>query len=136
LDGGSAHLKASTYTGQHNTEKRGHISMPRARFETTIQVFERSKTVRGSDRVGHWDRLKYVKATQKRHRIRLPNLMFNLENKQTDFHEIWYCNSTLRTVGKFYLVQFRATKTPTLLEVQFESIFLKEAHCKQMLHSL
>jgi len=35
LDGGSAHRKASTYTGQHNTEIRGHISMPRARFEPT-----------------------------------------------------------------------------------------------------
>jgi len=36
----------STYTGQHNTEKRGHISMPRAGFEPAIPVFERSKTVR------------------------------------------------------------------------------------------
>jgi hypothetical protein len=28
--------KASTYTGLHKTEKRGHISMPRAGFELTM----------------------------------------------------------------------------------------------------
>jgi len=28
LDGGSDLLKASTYTGQHNTEKGGHIHAP------------------------------------------------------------------------------------------------------------
>jgi len=50
LDGGSARRKATTYTGQHNTEKRGHTSMPRAGFEPTIPVFERSKTVRALDR--------------------------------------------------------------------------------------
>jgi len=49
LDGESARRKASTYTGQHNTEKCGHTSMPRAGFEPTIPVFERSKTVRASD---------------------------------------------------------------------------------------
>jgi len=50
LDGGSARRKATTYTGQHNTEKRGHTSMPRAGFEPMIPIFERSKTVRASDR--------------------------------------------------------------------------------------
>jgi hypothetical protein len=43
LVGGSAHCKASTYTGQHATEKRGHTSIPRAGFEP---VFKRSKTTR------------------------------------------------------------------------------------------
>jgi hypothetical protein len=38
------------HTGQHNTEKRGHTSMPRVGFEPTIPVFERQKTVRASDR--------------------------------------------------------------------------------------
>jgi len=50
LDGGSTRRKATTYTGQRNTEKRGHTSMPRAGFEHTIPVFERSKTVRALDR--------------------------------------------------------------------------------------
>jgi len=39
-----------TYTGHHNTAKRGHISMPRAGFEPTIPVFEQSKSVRALDR--------------------------------------------------------------------------------------
>jgi hypothetical protein len=38
------------HTGQHNTEKSGHISIPRVGFEPTTPVFERSKTVRASDR--------------------------------------------------------------------------------------
>jgi len=38
LDGGSASRKAPTYTEQHNTEKRGHRSMPRAGFESTIPL--------------------------------------------------------------------------------------------------
>jgi hypothetical protein len=38
------------HTGQHNTEKRGHTSMPRLEFELTIPVFELPKTVRASDR--------------------------------------------------------------------------------------
>jgi len=50
LDGGSARRKATTYTGQHNTEKRGHTSMPRAGFEPMIPVFERLKNVRALDR--------------------------------------------------------------------------------------
>jgi hypothetical protein len=50
LDGGSAYRKASTYTGQHDTEKRGHTSMPRAGFEHAIPVFELSKTVGALDR--------------------------------------------------------------------------------------
>jgi hypothetical protein len=37
------------HTGQHNTEKRGHTSMPLARFEPTIPVFERLQTVRSLD---------------------------------------------------------------------------------------
>jgi hypothetical protein len=49
LGGGSARRKASTYTGQHNTEKRGHTAMPRAGFEPTIPVFERLKPVRALD---------------------------------------------------------------------------------------
>jgi hypothetical protein len=47
LDGGSACHKATTYTEQYNTEKRGHTSMPRAGFEPTISVFERLKTGTG-----------------------------------------------------------------------------------------
>jgi len=43
LDGGSARRKASTYTGQHNTGKRGHTSILRAGFEPPIPVFGRSK---------------------------------------------------------------------------------------------
>jgi len=50
LNGGSAHRKATTYTGKHNTEKRGHTSMPRAGFKPTIPLFERSKAVRALDR--------------------------------------------------------------------------------------
>jgi hypothetical protein len=34
----------------HNTEKRGHTSVPRAGFEPVIPVFERPKTVRALDR--------------------------------------------------------------------------------------
>jgi hypothetical protein len=37
------------YTGQYNTEKPGHTSMPRVGFEPTIPVFERSKTIRALD---------------------------------------------------------------------------------------
>jgi hypothetical protein len=43
----------------HNTEKRGHTSMPRAGFESVIPVFERPKTVRtlGSTRSSlRWNR--------------------------------------------------------------------------------
>jgi hypothetical protein len=50
LDGRSVRLKATTYTGQNNTEKRGHTSMPRAGFEPMILVFGRFKTVRALDR--------------------------------------------------------------------------------------
>jgi hypothetical protein len=47
LDGRSARRNTTTYTRQHKTEKRGHTSMPRARFEPTIPVlFERLETVR------------------------------------------------------------------------------------------
>jgi hypothetical protein len=50
LDGGSACRKATTYTGQHNAEKRRNTFMPRAGIEPTIPEFERSKIVRTSDR--------------------------------------------------------------------------------------
>jgi len=50
LDGRSARREVTTYTRQHNTQKRGHTSIPRARFEPTIPVFERLKAVRASDR--------------------------------------------------------------------------------------
>jgi len=40
---------ACTYTGQRNTEKRGHTSVPREGFETAIPVFERSNTARDLD---------------------------------------------------------------------------------------
>jgi len=50
LDGGSARRKATTHTEQHNTEKRGHTSMPRAEFEPAISLFEGLKTVRTLDR--------------------------------------------------------------------------------------
>jgi hypothetical protein len=39
------------HTEQHNTEKRGHTSMPRVGFESMIPVFEQPKTVRASDRL-------------------------------------------------------------------------------------
>jgi len=34
------------YTGQHNTEKRGHKFMPRAGFESTIPMLERFYNIR------------------------------------------------------------------------------------------
>jgi len=46
----SAHRCTSTYTGQHNTEKRRYTSMPRAGFNPTIPVFERSRIIRALDR--------------------------------------------------------------------------------------
>jgi len=33
------------FTGQHNTEKRGHTLMPGAGFEPMIGVFERSNII-------------------------------------------------------------------------------------------
>jgi hypothetical protein len=50
LAGGSVQRKASTYTGQHKTERRRQTSMPRAGFEPAIPMFERPKTVLGLDR--------------------------------------------------------------------------------------
>jgi hypothetical protein len=47
--GDQSSTKASTYTGQHNTEKHRHISMPGAGFETAIPMFERPKTVLALD---------------------------------------------------------------------------------------
>jgi len=47
------------HTGQYNTEKRGHASMPRARFEPAIPVCLRPR--------GHWDRhFVYSKKLHKR----------------------------------------------------------------------
>jgi hypothetical protein len=48
--GDQSSAKASTYTGQHNTEKHRHISMTRPGFEPAIPVFERPKTVLALDR--------------------------------------------------------------------------------------
>jgi hypothetical protein len=48
--GDQSSAKASTYTGQHNTEKHRHTSMPRAGFEPEISTFERPKTVLALDR--------------------------------------------------------------------------------------
>jgi hypothetical protein len=45
----------STHTGQHNTEKCGHTSMPRAGFEPTIPVFEWYKTITRFTPRGHWE---------------------------------------------------------------------------------
>jgi hypothetical protein len=50
LEGGLAHLMVSTYTEQHNTEERGQSYMPREGFESTVLVFERSKTIRSWER--------------------------------------------------------------------------------------
>jgi hypothetical protein len=48
--GNQSRAKASTYTGQHNTEKHRHTSMPRAGFEPAIPMFEGPKTVLSLDR--------------------------------------------------------------------------------------
>jgi hypothetical protein len=37
------------HTGQHNTEKCGHASMPQVGFEPMIPVFKQPKTVCASD---------------------------------------------------------------------------------------
>jgi len=50
LGGESARRISPAYTGQHNTQKRGHTSVPRAGFETAIPVFEQTKTVGALDR--------------------------------------------------------------------------------------
>jgi hypothetical protein len=46
LGWGSAHRKPGTYTEQHNTQKRGHMSVPGAGFEPMIPVFELSEIAR------------------------------------------------------------------------------------------
>jgi len=46
---GLVQRKACTDTGQHNTEKRGHTSMPRAGFETAISKSEQLNTALASD---------------------------------------------------------------------------------------
>jgi hypothetical protein len=48
--GDQSSAKASTYTGQHNTEKHRHTSITRAGFEPVIPMFERPKTVLALDR--------------------------------------------------------------------------------------
>jgi hypothetical protein len=51
LDGGSTRRKAATYTQSNTTQNKcTQTSMPRVRFETTIPVFERAKTVHALDR--------------------------------------------------------------------------------------
>jgi hypothetical protein len=50
FDGGSARRNATSYTGQHNTEKRGQTFMPVAGFEPTIPVFELLNTISALDR--------------------------------------------------------------------------------------
>jgi len=49
LEGGSAHLKASTFTGQHNIGKSGHISVPRMGFKHTVPEIDRSKNISALD---------------------------------------------------------------------------------------
>jgi hypothetical protein len=44
LDEWSARRKASAYTGQHKTERRGQTHIPWTGFETATQVFKRQKT--------------------------------------------------------------------------------------------
>jgi hypothetical protein len=44
--GGSARSKASTYTGQHTTEKRGQTSVPQVGIRNEDPVSQQSKTVR------------------------------------------------------------------------------------------
>jgi hypothetical protein len=53
----SARRKASTYTGQHNTERRGQTSMTYAGFETVIQCTS-GQGPRLRPR-GHWIGLKH-----------------------------------------------------------------------------
>jgi hypothetical protein len=48
LDEWSARRKASTYTGQHNTERRGQTSMPWAGFEPTIKAHASECAATGS----------------------------------------------------------------------------------------
>jgi hypothetical protein len=50
------------YTGQHNTEKSEHTSMPRVGFKPKIPVFEGQKTVRVSDRsvIGNGSRKQFA----------------------------------------------------------------------------
>jgi len=49
LEEGSVHRKVSTYTLQHNTEKRRYTSTPRAVFRHPIPVFERPENIRTLD---------------------------------------------------------------------------------------
>jgi len=59
LDGGSARRRVSTYTGQHNTEKRAHIHTPsgiRSR-DPSARAVEDSTCLR--PRV-HWYRLRII----------------------------------------------------------------------------
>jgi hypothetical protein len=50
LERGLVHHKASAHTGRHNAEKHSYASIPRAGFEPTIPVFERSNTIRALNR--------------------------------------------------------------------------------------
>jgi hypothetical protein len=49
MDGGSARCKASTYTGQHNTEKTWTHIHALSRIRTYNPMFEQPKTVRALD---------------------------------------------------------------------------------------
>jgi hypothetical protein len=60
LDEGSAQHKASIYTGQNNTEKHGHTSMPQAEFEPAIPVLKQLKTVHALDCAAIGTNWKYV----------------------------------------------------------------------------
>jgi hypothetical protein len=48
-DGGSAHRKVSTYRRHHNTQKRGHESMPQEQFNLDSPMLERFSTERTSE---------------------------------------------------------------------------------------
>jgi hypothetical protein len=50
----SVHRKASVYTDITTQKKHVHTSMPRAEFEPTIPVFERSNTVCVLDHAATW----------------------------------------------------------------------------------
>jgi hypothetical protein len=51
LDGGSAGSKATTYTEKKTQNKCTQISTFLVRFQPTISVFERAKTVHALERV-------------------------------------------------------------------------------------
>jgi hypothetical protein len=62
-------------TGQHNTEKRGHIFMPLVGFELMIPVFERLNTTCLRP-LGHWDRLRSILILLSHLSLGLPHGLF------------------------------------------------------------